>query len=245
MGSGPELDLFVQQQGLWRLPKDYQAILNPPAPKANVDMLAKYDAVNPPALKRLIGSGVKLLPFSNEIMAACYKATKETYDEIATKNDKFKKIYEPWQKFRTEQVEWFAVAENRFDNFMIAAERMSQKKTRSWAIGPQALARREIAARFFFLAAGAATPSVARPTLLPAPAPGAFPPEPPGFLYAPPPIFLLQRLGRLILLDAAAAGRRGSAWTRRRGLGPDIWMSAFLRARPRRCRKDDQADHTI
>ena len=92
-------------------------------------MLAKYDALNPPALKRLIGNGVKLLPFSNEIMAACYKATKETYDEIAGKNDKFKKIYEPWQKFRAEQVEWFAVAENRFDNFMIAAERMSQKKT--------------------------------------------------------------------------------------------------------------------
>ena len=61
-------------------------------------------------------------------MAACYKATKETYDEIATKNEKFAKIYTPWKKFLSEEVEWFAVAENRFDNFMIAAERMSQKK---------------------------------------------------------------------------------------------------------------------
>jgi len=90
--------------------------------------MAKYDAVNPPALKRLLASGVKLLPFSNEIMAACYKATRETYDEIATKNDKFKKIYEPWKKFRNEQIEWFAVAENRFDNFMIAAERVTAQK---------------------------------------------------------------------------------------------------------------------
>ncbi len=54
-------------------------------------------------------------------MAACYKATTEVYDEIATKNEKFKKIYEPWKKFRGDEVEWFAVAENRFDNFMIAA----------------------------------------------------------------------------------------------------------------------------
>ena len=71
-------------------------------------MLAKYDALNPPALKRLIANGVKLLPFSNDIMAACYKATQEVYDEIATKNEKFKKIYEPWKKFRGDEVEWFS-----------------------------------------------------------------------------------------------------------------------------------------
>ena len=61
-------------------------------------------------------------------MAACYKATTETYDEVAGKNAKFKKIYEPWKTFRADQVSWFAVAENRFDNFMIAAERLSRKK---------------------------------------------------------------------------------------------------------------------
>jgi TRAP-type mannitol/chloroaromatic compound transport system substrate-binding protein len=37
-------------------------------------------------------------------------------------------VYEPWNKFREESVQWFAVAENRFDNFMIAAERLSRKK---------------------------------------------------------------------------------------------------------------------
>ncbi len=126
--GGPELSLFVNTKAWADLPKDYQAIVEAAAAKANVDMLAKYDAVNPAALKRLIGNGVKLLPFSNDIMAACYKATVETYDEIATKNAKFKKIYEPWKKFRNEQIEWFAVAENRFDNFMAAVERMGQKK---------------------------------------------------------------------------------------------------------------------
>ena len=89
-------------------------------------MVAKYDALNPIALKRLIAGGVKLQPFSNEIMAACYKASQETYDEIASKNAKFKKVYESWKKFREDQVQWFAVAENRFDNFMIAAERLSR-----------------------------------------------------------------------------------------------------------------------
>ncbi len=126
--GGPELDLMVNTKAWEELPKDYQAILEAACYEANVDMLAKYDALNPAALKRLIAAGVRLSPFSNEIMAACYKATNEIYDEIATKNAKFKKVYEPWKAFRNEEVSWFQVAENRFDNFMIAATRMSQQK---------------------------------------------------------------------------------------------------------------------
>jgi len=124
--GGPELDLYVNIKAFNDLPKDYQSILESACAEANSDMMAKYDALNPPALKRLIGAGVKLQAFSNEIMAACYKATVEVYDDIATKNAKFKKVYEPWKKFLFDEISWFQVAENRFDNFMIAASRMSQ-----------------------------------------------------------------------------------------------------------------------
>ena len=122
-----ELDLYVNIKAWDELPKDYQAMLESACYEANVDTMAKYDALNPGALKRLLAAGVKLQPFSNEIMAACYKATAETYDEIAGKNAKFKKIYEPWKAFRADQVSWFQVAENRFDNFMIATGRLSQR----------------------------------------------------------------------------------------------------------------------
>jgi TRAP-type mannitol/chloroaromatic compound transport system substrate-binding protein len=125
--GGPELDLFVNNKAFEALPKEYQSILEGACYEANVDMLAKYDALNPAALKRLIANGVKLSPFSNDIMAACYKATTEVYEDIAGKNAKFKKVYEPWKAFRTEQLQWFQVAENRFDNFMNAAERLSQR----------------------------------------------------------------------------------------------------------------------
>src|SRR5262249_34418929 len=81
--GGPELDLFVNTKAYNDLPKEYQSMLEAACAEANVDMMAKYDAVNPAALKRLLANGVKLLPFSNDIMAACFKATKETYDEIA------------------------------------------------------------------------------------------------------------------------------------------------------------------
>jgi TRAP-type mannitol/chloroaromatic compound transport system substrate-binding protein len=126
--GGPELDLFVNTKAYTDLPKEYQSMLQAACHEANVDMMAKYDAVNPEALRRLIANGVKLQPFSNDIMAACYKATVETYEDIASKNEKFAKIWGPWKKFRDSEIEWFAVAENRFDNFMIAAQRLSQQK---------------------------------------------------------------------------------------------------------------------
>jgi TRAP-type mannitol/chloroaromatic compound transport system substrate-binding protein len=126
--GGPELDLFVNTKAYNDLPKEFQSMLQSACHEANVDMMAKYDALNPAALKRLIANGVKLQPFSNDIMAACFKATQETYEDIADKNPKFKKIYEPWKAFKNQQIEWFAVAENRFDNFQIAAQRMAQPK---------------------------------------------------------------------------------------------------------------------
>jgi TRAP-type mannitol/chloroaromatic compound transport system substrate-binding protein len=84
--GGPELDLFVNIKAYEALPAEYKAILESACADANVDMMAKYDSVNPAALKRLIGNGVKLLPFPNEVMAACYTATREVYDDIASKN---------------------------------------------------------------------------------------------------------------------------------------------------------------
>ena len=52
---------------------------------------------------------------------------KAGYDETAAKNPKFKKIYDSWKKFRDEQIQWFAVAENRYDNFMQAARTAAAK----------------------------------------------------------------------------------------------------------------------
>jgi TRAP-type mannitol/chloroaromatic compound transport system substrate-binding protein len=54
-------------------------------------------------------------------MQASYKAATEVYDEFAATNPKFKKIYEPWKKFREEDILWFRVAEQNFDQFMATA----------------------------------------------------------------------------------------------------------------------------
>ncbi len=125
--GGSSLELFVGTKAWESLSKEYQAILEAACAEAYIWMLSKYDALNPAALKRLIASGVNLAPFPNDVLAACYKASEENYEEVASKNPKFRKIYEPWKKFRAEQVEWFSIAEGRQDNFMVAAQRAAQQ----------------------------------------------------------------------------------------------------------------------
>jgi TRAP-type mannitol/chloroaromatic compound transport system substrate-binding protein len=119
--GGPQTSLYINQKHWDSLPKEYQNILEAAAAEAHVQMQARYDAKNPAALKRLVASGTQLRSFSREIMAAAYKTTFEIYEETAAKNPRFKKVYEPWKKFREDQYLWFRVAENAFDNFVFAA----------------------------------------------------------------------------------------------------------------------------
>ena len=119
--GGPTLHVMFNL-GKWNeLPKHYKAIATAAAAYANVDMQAKYDARNPGALRRLVGGGAQLRPFPNEMLDACFKAANELYDEISSKNADWKKVYESYRAFRTEQYLWFQVAEYNFDTFMIRA----------------------------------------------------------------------------------------------------------------------------
>lgn len=99
------------------LPRHYQAAVQAAAREAGNWMVAKYDAVNPPALRRLVAAGAQLRPFSPEIMDACYKAANEVYAEIAAANPRFKKIYDNYIAFRSESYLWWQVAEMSFDLF--------------------------------------------------------------------------------------------------------------------------------
>jgi TRAP-type mannitol/chloroaromatic compound transport system substrate-binding protein len=100
------------------LPKSYQAILHAACEDAGVWMTAKYDADNPKALRELVAGGTKLLPFSQQIMDASFAAANEVYAETTAKNPQFKKIYDSMVAFRKEEVLWFRVVENTFDNYM-------------------------------------------------------------------------------------------------------------------------------
>jgi len=123
--GGPQLSLYVNLAQWEALPPAYQAVLEAACAESNLWMLASYDALNMPALRRLIAGGTQLRSYSKEIMDACYDAAFALYEETAAANPNFKKIYDSWKLFREEQFLWFRVAENSYDNYVF--QRAAQK----------------------------------------------------------------------------------------------------------------------
>ena len=120
--GGPNLSFYVNKQAWEKLPKSYQAAFEVAAAEANVKMLADYDAKNPAALGRLLKSGAKLKAFSKPIMDACFKAANDVFEEEAAKNPEFKKIYEPWKRFRNDEFQWFRVAEQAYAQYTFGTQ---------------------------------------------------------------------------------------------------------------------------
>ncbi len=118
--AGPELSLFINEKKWAELPKPYQAALAASCAEANVHMVARYDARNPAALRRLIASGTQLRAFPRAVMEACEKATFQLYEELSAKSPHWKRIYPGWKRFRDEQYLWFRVAEFSLDTFSYA-----------------------------------------------------------------------------------------------------------------------------
>src|ERR1700723_1189597 len=116
--GGPMLLTMINLDKWNALPKYYQNILEQAGHYANNWMMAKYDTVNPLALKKLLAGGTKLHGFSPAIMEASYKATKELNAEVAATNPNFKKIYDSVTAYTSTGYQWFQVAEVGFDNFM-------------------------------------------------------------------------------------------------------------------------------
>ena len=116
--GGPEVDFFVNRKAFDGLSAENKAIIEAATNVAHVDMLAKYDAMNPKALKQLVAAKTKVLPFSQAVMDASFKASMQVFAENDAKSPEWKKIYADMRAFQRDQILWFRFAEARFDSFM-------------------------------------------------------------------------------------------------------------------------------
>lgn len=116
--GGPQLDLHVNTKAFDGLSAEYKAIITNAAYHAHVNMQAQYDALNPAALKQLVGLGAKLFAFPQALMDAAFKESMALYAELNASNPAWKKIYEDYAVFRRDQNLWFRFTESTFDNFM-------------------------------------------------------------------------------------------------------------------------------
>jgi len=116
--GGPALHAIANNKALATLPADYRAILEAACEEANAYMISRYDALNPVALKKMIASGTVLKVFPRQVMEASYKAAQEAFGELNAKSADFKKLSEHYFAFQRDQISWFRVCENPFDDFM-------------------------------------------------------------------------------------------------------------------------------
>ncbi len=116
--GGPQLDFFINSKAYEGLSAEYKSIVDAASAYAHLDMQAKYDARNPAALRQLVGSGTKLFRFPKDVMDAAFKESMALYSEISAKNPNWKKVYDDYARFRSEQNLWFRFAEAGFDDFM-------------------------------------------------------------------------------------------------------------------------------
>ena len=71
--GGPEVDFFINQKAFDALSPENKAIVDAASALASSDMLAKYDALNPMALKQLVAAKTKVLPFSQAVLEASFQ----------------------------------------------------------------------------------------------------------------------------------------------------------------------------
>lgn len=113
---GPGLSFYVNRTAWDRLPSAYRQAFEVATGEANENMLALYDAVNAPALQRLIDQGVRLHPFPDDVMAAARRTTEELLEE-ASSDAFYRKIYSAYRSWRDEAYRWFGTAELAYADY--------------------------------------------------------------------------------------------------------------------------------
>jgi TRAP-type mannitol/chloroaromatic compound transport system substrate-binding protein len=115
--GGAMINAFINKKKWLELPDTYRAALGSACAEVNGWMLAKYDAQNPQAMRRLVVGGTKLRPFPKSVMEAAESASYQVYEELMGKSAHWKRIYPGWKRFRDDQFLWFRVAESAYDNY--------------------------------------------------------------------------------------------------------------------------------
>ncbi|MDZ7780834.1 MAG: TRAP transporter substrate-binding protein DctP [Gemmatimonadota bacterium] len=99
--GGVSMGLLISQQHFNELPESYQHILRAVCAETFIDRLARYDAENPPALRRLVQEhGVTLRPFPEDIMEAAWEASNNYLEEQAADDEAFRRVYESYRDYR-------------------------------------------------------------------------------------------------------------------------------------------------
>jgi TRAP-type mannitol/chloroaromatic compound transport system substrate-binding protein len=118
--SAGMVHLVVNLDRWTALPAAYRAAVERACDAVSMRMLAKYDSINPPSLRRLISAGAVVRQFPQPVLEAFHRASIEHFGEVAAKDQQFKQGMESITTFLREHLQWLQVSEHAFDGFQIA-----------------------------------------------------------------------------------------------------------------------------
>lgn len=123
MELGASLCFIVNRSAWEALPPSYKAAVQAACAQSYADTLAKYDARNMAALKRLVATGAKLTFWPRPVMDAMRKATEEVMKEESAANPNFAKVHAHWRACLDELQVWSAVNDGAAEQYLLSTRR--------------------------------------------------------------------------------------------------------------------------
>jgi len=117
---GPSLSFLVNLDAWNDLPVAYKEIFQAASAEAATAMQTRYDAKNPPALRRLLEAGVTLRPFPEDVLRGARDAAEALLEEGAAADAGYREVLQSWRSFRRGAFEWFGTAELAYQRFAFA-----------------------------------------------------------------------------------------------------------------------------
>ncbi len=112
---GTVLECFVNKEAFYGLPKDLQAIVTAAMKDAYTDMLAEFTTKNDAALVDLIQKHhVVLKRFPDSVLKKMGELSKIVVEEVANKDPMSRKVYDSFNKYRAQSIEWSKIGEVGF-----------------------------------------------------------------------------------------------------------------------------------
>jgi TRAP-type mannitol/chloroaromatic compound transport system substrate-binding protein len=103
---GPSVELLINRRAWEQLPMSYQKALEQAAQSMNLAMLSQYEARNQTALQALVAGDTQLRRYSDDILQTAWQVTQDLLSDQSRQSPAFQKIYQPWQKFQKDSLNW-------------------------------------------------------------------------------------------------------------------------------------------
>ncbi|MEM8924200.1 MAG: TRAP transporter substrate-binding protein DctP [Actinomycetota bacterium] len=115
---GPSLDFMVPAAEFDALPEEYQAVLEAACAYAYNNMLARYDALNPPALAEIKQGDITILPFPDDVLEAASGEVDKLLDANAAADSDYATVLDSYNTFRDGIGPWHGLAEKAMLDFL-------------------------------------------------------------------------------------------------------------------------------